>query len=108
VSDQSPRRYYYDHPLAKSPVFGEQAAPADDTESARADAEVVRRFRLLSNCDKLKFIDRANEAEAFAVYSAPVGRCDGFCRAYAESRLETLAARAKAAIVAAKISKGSE
>jgi hypothetical protein len=74
-----------------------------DAEQA---ARLISRFRNLSGTQALAEIHKLGEASLRTLFEAPPGRCNPFLRGYIEVRLGLLADRAKAAIVAARISKG--
>jgi hypothetical protein len=67
-------------------------------------AAVVSRFRKLCGTQALAEVDRLDEGGLKALLYAPVGGCNPFVRSLAEMRLLNLADRARAAIVAARIS----
>jgi len=73
-------------------------------KAAEPDTAIVGRFRRLGNNDKLRFLQRATEREARAILGADIGMVDGFCRGVAEVRIETLATKARIALVAQEIS----
>jgi hypothetical protein len=77
-------------------------------DDAERDRQTVQRFRKLSNDAKLGFLDGCTADEATAILNAPIAQVNPFCRGIASERIENLASRAHAALVAARISGSRE